>query len=76
MWSQPIAGGLPVTLRIWASTQYQNYCQIPESTYMQQNWKRAGPLARLSLSSVSLVDKGQEPRSGIGPLLLLFSQLN
>ena len=34
---------------------------------------RTGPLACLSLSSVDVVDKDQDSRSGIGSLLLLFS---
>ena len=38
--------------------------------------KRTGPLACLSLSSVWIVDKGQVPRSGIRPILLLFPKWN
>ena len=34
---------------------------------------QTGPLACLSLSSVDVVDKDQDSRSGIGSLLLLFS---
>ena len=36
-------------------------------------WAWTGPLA--CLSSVCLVDKGLVPRSGIGPLLVLFPQM-
>ena len=65
LWTKSIVDGLPLILKFWSSTRYQNQCQIPKS-WFQSQWSSRSELMFLFCNGEDLSCrlKGVQPCRG------------